>query len=302
MLAICAVMGFSKLVWEGTMGSAPVMVLSIPYDLAIVSYPRNRSFLCTTLRSVMHSARPATVTVFHGRRASTPSLQRASQCWLPPSNTTIHEVVMAPDFGVLDAYFAVTAAVVDGTLPWMQPHHRGLMVVEDDVLFEREFDHSLQVILNQIDPHNIVSKPLMLHLYEGLCCGTYHDLARQVNESSAHGVIRPARAEPGWRWGSQAYYFQSIELLSLLVKHLNETRHSFVGLQDMFVWGFGETHKMPMWAVVGRSLVQHIGAISTLFDSGVRFHASTSFPGSFSEFEGAARWGDDRHVDSVRDY
>ena len=122
----------------------------------------------------------------------------------------------------------------------------------------------------------------MLHLYEGDCCGSFRDLVKKVNESG--GVRGPARAERGWRWGSQAYYFQSYETLTSLVKHLNETRLTFVGLQDMFVWGFGETWKVPMWAVVGRSLVQHIGAVSTLFDSGLRFHASTTFPGTIEQF------------------
>ena len=89
--------------------------------------------------------------------------------------------------------------------------------------------------------------------------------------------------------GLAGVLFQSFETLTFLVKHLNETRYAFVGLQDMFIWGFGETWKVPMWAVVGRSLVQHIGAVSTLFDSGQRFHASTTFPGTLKEFLDATR-------------
>ena len=132
----------------------------MPYDLAIVSYPRNRSFLCTTLRSVVASATPATVTIFHGHRASVPppvkhrsaaelllpNERHAPRCWPLPSGVTIREVTMAPDFGVLDAYFAVAAAAADGTLvPWIQPRRRGFMIIEDDILFERDFEHSFQV-------------------------------------------------------------------------------------------------------------------------------------------------------------
>ena len=114
---------------------------------------------------------------------------------------------MAPDFGVLDAYFAVAAAAADRTLvPWVQPRRRGLMIVEDDILFERDFENSFQTILKQIDPQNSAAKPLMLQLYEGECCGSFRDLVKKVNES---GVRRPAYAEPGWRWGSQAYSFKA---------------------------------------------------------------------------------------------
>jgi FkbM family methyltransferase len=248
----------------------PSLSGAIHYEVAITSFEREHSYLCTTLKSILGSTKPENVKLFHGSGLTNAKI--LSNC----TNVAQNVVHIFPrrSSGVLDLYFRVLSRRTRGL---------SLLVVEDDIILDPDFDNLLELLVQQVESHNKGSS-YILSLYngvvessEGWCpqnpwCTDNLQLLKAKPRPAVHRI---RAILDGWGFGTQAVFFHGEYMLRSLQLFFRSNRTHSDLLQDLFLKTFAANSNVSVWGVE-RSLCQHIGVYSSLFGTS-RPHESLTF-------------------------
>ena len=225
----------------------------LTYEVAILSHPRSHEYVCSTLRSVMATAAPSHTTVFRGERppaSAEPSISAAvsdgargaaggamgvgvgSAACLDGAaqlGVSVEHIGPINRSRALEGYAAVVASAVAAGVS-------SLLVLEDDLVFERDFERSFQQLVAAVQrtmaagaeaasaaaaqpaggaaagaassgsggaADELEEDAFMLSLYDGACCGTLHELSAQLAAKGAAARTVPLQPVLGYSWGAQ---------------------------------------------------------------------------------------------------
>lgn len=286
----------------------------LEYDAVVMTAPRagGAATLCATLASLAQHAKPRKVAVSFGRAAgleldallaACPGAAHADAVFALPHD--------APRAGVLESY---VAALRGGVLLSARDVNasRPLLVLEDDVLLSPLFEPALSAAAAALRLHGVPR--FMLSLYNGVMPPLADAAARAAAVAarrrrycspralrfcaSMHPQLGAGVLRDNWGWGTQALLFSHpADVAAYFVQRTqaaptHDGGSGFVGLQDMLLRELVYEpaaavllRHVPRPAVYGLdvSLVQHVGAASTLFGnssaSNTRFHQAPDFLG-----------------------
>ena len=154
-------------------------------------------------------------------------------------------------------------------------HNKDLLVFEDDIVLHDDFRHifnSLVVEANQRDSKYILS------LYDGVVvtnlswCARNPKCTNDVDQYAREHTFTGGYGLSMWVFGSQAMYFKN-KVCTPLLQSMKNRRESPL-LTDRYIMSLANFNDIKTYGV-NRSLVQHIGAVSTYFTD--RYHTSFTF-------------------------